>query len=91
MTNELIIEETESTIMPLPRKRKEISEREREVLILISSGKTNKEISKDLNISHCTVKNHIARLFAKINVSNRSQATAYAIYTGLINPATFIS
>ena len=50
-----------------------LTEREREVAIAISLGKSNAEISSDLYISLATVKNHVTHLFAKLNVSNRVQ------------------
>jgi len=48
-----------------------ISKREKEILELISKGKSNKEISELLFISYSTVKNHIYNLFQKLNVSSR--------------------
>ena len=50
-----------------------LTEREREVAIAISLGKSNAEISSDLYISLATVKTHVTHLFAKLNVSNRVQ------------------
>jgi len=51
-----------------------LSDRELEILHLITVGKTNPEISSILNISEFTVKNHMKRIFKKINVTNRAQA-----------------
>ena len=62
-----------------------ITNREKDVLKLIARGRTNKEISKMLHLSTCTVRNHISNIFIKLNISNRSQATAAAIYAGLID------
>jgi DNA-binding NarL/FixJ family response regulator len=50
-----------------------LTEREREVAIAISLGKSNAEISSDLYISLATVKTHVTHLFTKLNVSNRVQ------------------
>lgn len=60
--------------------------REKEVLVHLGMGKTNKEISKDLVLSTSTVRNHISSIFTKLSISNRSQATAIAIYSGLLDP-----
>jgi ATP/maltotriose-dependent transcriptional regulator MalT len=51
-----------------------ISERELDVLTLLASGNSNKEIARRLDISPNTVKTHVARLFAKLEVSRRTQA-----------------
>ncbi len=68
-----------------------ITEREKEVLINLAKGKTNKEISSKLGLSTSTVRNHISNIFTKLKISNRSQATAIAIYAGLLTPESFLS
>lgn len=55
-----------------------LSNREIEVLILVTAGKTNKEIAKKLNRSVHTVKTHIYRIFKKVGVKNRFQASLWA-------------
>ena len=52
----------------------EITAREAEVLRWVAMGKTNPEIGTILDISSFTVKNHMQRLFKKLNVTNRAQA-----------------
>ena len=54
--------------------RPDISEREAEVLQWVALGKTNADIGSILSISEFTVKNHLQRVFKKLNVSNRAQA-----------------
>jgi len=61
-----------------------LSDREIEVLHLVGQGKSNKEIAVDLNISVNTVKVHIGRIFQKINVTSRTEATLYAIEHGVV-------
>lgn len=68
-----------------------ITSREKEVLKHLAQGKTNKEISKDLTLSTSTVRNHISSIFTKLRISNRSQATALAIYSGLLKPQDFLT
>lgn len=54
-----------------------LSPRELNIIQLISSGKSNKEIAEALSISDNTVRNYISNLFKKINVSNRTEAASY--------------
>lgn len=54
----------------------QLSPQERRVLASISDGKTNKEVANDLSLSEKTVKNYLANIFDKLNVSRRSQAVA---------------
>lgn len=61
-----------------------LSERELEVLELLTSGLSNKLIAHQLNISEHTVKTHVASIFAKLNVSTRTEAASQAIRRGLI-------
>lgn len=67
------------------RRDTEITKREKDILTLIASGKTNKEISCELNLKPSTVRNYISNIFRKLKIVNRSQATALAIYSGLLS------
>ncbi|MDY0235128.1 MAG: response regulator transcription factor [Gudongella sp.] len=66
------------------QKLNELSQREFEILRLVSSGLRNKTIAEQLYISEKTVKNHLTRIFKKIEVNDRVQATLFAIKTGMI-------
>ncbi len=61
-----------------------LSLRESEVLTLVAAGKTNREIATELFISEKTVARHISNIFAKLSLTSRSQATAYAYKHGLV-------
>ncbi len=63
---------------------KDITKREKEILIYIAEGKSNIDISKYLSISEQTVKNHISNLFKKIGVKDRTQAAVFAIRNNII-------
>lgn len=60
-----------------------LTEREREVLALLSQGSTNREIAEELYISIDTVKTHVRKVFAKLGVGNRTQAALMARDNGL--------
>lgn len=57
-----------------------LSPREKDVLVLISEGLTNRQIGKRLYLSEKTVKNHISRLLAKLGVERRIQAAVIAAH-----------
>ena len=62
----------------------DLTDRERQVLALVGKGCGNKEIAAQLSISEKTVKNHIANIFSKLHVYDRTQAVLYAIRQGLV-------
>lgn len=66
-------------------KLEKLSNREIEVLKLVSVGMFNKEIGKKLDISERTVKNHMSSIFKKIECTDRTQAAVFAIRNGLVN------
>jgi DNA-binding CsgD family transcriptional regulator len=63
----------------------ELTTREVEVLRLVACGYSNREIAKQLTISHKTAGNHVEHIYMKIGVSNRARAGLYAMKHGLMN------
>lgn len=61
-----------------------LTQREWEVLQQISTGKTNREVAEVLKIGPGTVKTHVERIFSKLGVSDRTQASVRAMQLGLI-------
>jgi len=55
----------------------QLTEHEKQILELITEGKTNKEISQDVHLSDKTVKNYVSNILSKLEVARRSQAAAY--------------
>ena len=62
----------------------QLSPREREVLQLLARGLTNREIARTLTVSANTIKIHVEHIFAKLGVSDRTQAVVLAIELGLV-------
>jgi DNA-binding NarL/FixJ family response regulator len=65
----------------------DLSEREREVLVLVASGLANKQIARKLGITEKTVKGHLTRIFQVIGVADRTQAALWAERNGLLPPS----
>jgi len=65
----------------------DLSDREHEVLVLVSSGLANKQIARRLGISEKTVKGHLTRIFQAIGVTDRTQAALWAERNGLLPPS----
>ncbi len=63
-----------------------LSTREREVLLLIATGRSNGEIAQQLFLSTGTVKTHVTRLLTKLGLRDRVQATVFAYESGLARP-----
>ncbi|MDR8407598.1 response regulator transcription factor [Nonomuraea sp. 3-1Str] len=63
-----------------------LTEREREILVLIGRGRSNGEIAAELGVSPSTVKNHVTSLFGKLGVRDRAQAVIVAYESGAITP-----
>jgi DNA-binding NarL/FixJ family response regulator len=65
-----------------PTKR--LSDREREVLVLVAEGSANKQIARRLGISEKTVKGHLTNIFQALGVGDRTQAALWAERHGLL-------
>lgn len=65
-----------------------LTTRERDVLQAIGHGHTNTEIAENLVISEVTVKSHIGRIFAKLDLRDRAAAIVYAYDHGIVSPRT---
>jgi len=62
----------------------QLTERENQVLRLLSQGLSNREIAVALTLSENTIKQHVAGIFQKLSVSSRTEAVATAVRRGLI-------
>lgn len=68
---------------PVPLSKCPLTARELHVLRLISTGRTNKDIAEELNLSERTIDRHVANILNKLDVRSRTAATAYAYDHGL--------
>jgi DNA-binding NarL/FixJ family response regulator len=69
----------------------ELTARELEVLRLIARGLSNGDIARELFVGDATVKTHVARIFAKLDLHDRAQAVVLAYESGLVQPGAAAS
>jgi len=61
-----------------------MTEREREVLVLVARGLSNAEVATALRLGEATVRTHVGHIFAKIGVRDRAQAVVFAYESGVV-------
>jgi DNA-binding NarL/FixJ family response regulator len=69
-----------------PRELDQLTDREREVMVLVAEGLSNDEIAARLVISPATAKTHVSRTMVKLGARDRAQLVVYAYEAGLIRP-----
>jgi DNA-binding NarL/FixJ family response regulator len=74
----------------VPEVLLQLTEREREVLVLMARGLSNDEITASLIVGLATVKTHVNRILTKLQLHSRAQAVVTAYETGLVRPGDSI-
>jgi DNA-binding NarL/FixJ family response regulator len=93
-TRSLIAKYVAAPLVPLnddgvpavPAEFRHLTDREREVLLLVARGRSNQEIAEELFISPHTAKTHLNRTMTKLNAHDRAQLVILAYETGLLLP-----
>ena len=68
----------------MPNDETNLSEREQEILRLLATGVSNKEIAKTLDLNLRTVKGHLTEIFSKLRVGSRTEAVITGLRAGFI-------
>jgi DNA-binding NarL/FixJ family response regulator len=89
VTRRLIEEFAKRPLAPAPPPElEELTDRERDVLLLMARGRSNAEIAGDLFVAETTVKTHVGRVLQKLRLRDRAQAVVLAYESGLIQPGS---
>jgi DNA-binding NarL/FixJ family response regulator len=82
-----VIARFSAPVEPTPaRHAPRLTDREFEVLVLLARGRSNAEIAKELYLAETTVKTHVSRILAKLDLRDRTHAVVFAYENGIVAP-----
>lgn len=85
MSGELAVSENVRNVYEARKSERGLTDREKEILLLVSKGCSNVEIGDILHLSPNTVKNHLKNLFEALGAADRAEAVAIGLRRGLIS------
>lgn len=83
MTAKLIMQFRNGMNTVPPVEKEKLTPRERETMVCVARGESNKEIARNLNVAESTVKIHVQNILKKLSLSSRVQIAVYAVERGL--------
>lgn len=83
MTAKLVMQFRSGMHAPVVAEKEKLTPRERETMVCVARGESNKEIARNLNVAESTVKIHVQNILKKLNLSSRVQIAVYAVERGL--------
>jgi len=83
MTAKLVMQFRSGMNTPQLTDKEKMTPRERETMICVARGESNKEIARNLNVAESTVKIHVQHILKKLNLSSRVQIAVYAVEHGM--------
>jgi two-component system nitrate/nitrite response regulator NarL len=83
MTAKLVMQFRSGMNAPVLAEKEKLTPRERETMVCVARGESNKEIARNLSVAESTVKIHVQNILKKLNLSSRVQIAVYAVERGL--------
>ncbi len=83
MTAKLVMQFRSGLNAPATAEKEKLTPRERETMVCLARGESNKEIARNLSVAESTVKIHVQNILKKLNLTSRVQIAVYAVERGL--------